>query len=296
MKINRKLMSALCIAAISASAMVFTGCGSSKDSSDSDKGTGAIHVVSREDGSGTREAFSEITKLLVKNGDKKTDNTIKDAIVQNSTEAVMSTVSTDKDAIGYISLGSLNDKVKALKLDGVEATPKNITDGKYALARPFLIVYKGTPDKVTQNFLDYLLSDQGQELVNKNGYIALKGKGKYEAAKLKGHIAVSGSTSVTPLMEKMVEQYEKMNPDVTIDIQSNGSSAGITDVINGGSNIGMSSRNLKDDEKSKLKEEKIGIDGIAVIVNKENKLDNITLQQLNDIYSGKIKEWSKLEK
>ena len=295
MKISRKIMSALCIAAIGTSALLFTGCGNSKDAS-SGKDDGKIHVVSREDGSGTREAFSEITKLIVKNGDKKTDNTLKDAIVQNSTEAVMSTVSTDKDAIGYISLGSLNDKVKALKLGGVEATPDNIKAEKYALARPFLIVYKGTPDKTTQDFLNYLLSDQGQEIVAKNGYIPLEGKGKYEPAKLKGHIAVSGSTSVTPLMEKMVEQYEKMNPDVAIDIQSNGSSAGITDTINGGANIGMSSRNLKDDEKSKLNQEKIGIDGIAVVVNKENKLGDITLQQLNDIYTGKLTEWSKLDK
>ncbi|WP_304205683.1 substrate-binding domain-containing protein [Peptostreptococcus russellii] len=293
MKINRKFMSALCIAAIGASTLLFTGCGNSEESS-SGASSDEIHVVSREDGSGTREAFSEITKLIVKDGDKKTDNTVKDAIIQNSTESVMSTVSTDKDAIGYISLGSLNDKVKALKLDGVEATDANIKADKYALARPFLVAYKESPDKVTQDFLNYLLSDQGQEIVAKNGYIALEGKGKYEPSKLKGHIAVSGSTSVTPLMEKIVEQYESLNPDITIDIQSNGSSAGITDTINGGANIGMSSRNLKDDEKAKLKEEKIAIDGIAVIVNKENKLDNISLQQLNEVYTGKIKEWSKL--
>lgn len=296
MKIRKNVLTAVCLAAIGTSSLIFTGCGnSSKDSSASKSQSDQIHVVSREDGSGTREAFSEITKILEKKGDKKVDHTLPDAIIQNSTEAVMSTVSTDKSTIGYISLGSLNDTVKALKVDNVEATPENIKADKYKLARPFLVVYKGTPDAATQDLLKFILSDQGQEMVTKNGYISVGGKGKYTPAKLKGHIAISGSTSVTPLMEKMVEQYEKENPNVSIDIQSNGSSAGITDTINGGSNLGMSSRNLKGDEPSKLNQVKIGIDGIAVIVNKDNSLGNVSLQQLTDIYTGKIKYWSQLE-
>lgn len=286
----KKFKSILFTTTILAATVLFTACGSSKNQASDE-----IHVVSREDGSGTREAFSEITKLISKDASKKKDNTVKDAIVQNSTEAVMSTVARDKDAIGYISLGSLNNKVKDLEINGVKANAQNIKSGKYTLARPFILVYKDKLNKLSKDFLNYIESVQGQEIVSKNGYIAFEGKENYKASKMKGHIAIAGSTSITPLMEKIIEAYEKINPQVTIDIQSNGSSAGINDTLNSGADIGMSSRNLKNDEKSKLKEVKIAIDGIAVIVNKDNKLNNISLEELNNIYSGKLTKWSQVK-
>lgn len=249
-------------------------------------------VVSREDGSGTRGAFIELVGLEEEAADgSKEDKTTVDAVVQNSTNGVMTTVAQDPSAIGYISLGSLNDTVKPVKVEGVEATEENIESGDYKISRPFNLAYKEEGlDEISQDFLKYALSKQAQELVKEEGYVPLKDTEEYTAAEgLSGSITVAGSTSVTPLMEKFKEAYEALNPDVTIEIQSNGSSAGIEAAIDGAAQIAMASRELKDEEKEELTPEVIATDGIAVIVNKDSKVEDLTVDQLKQIFAGELK-------
>lgn len=249
-------------------------------------------VVSREDGSGTRGAFIELVGLEEEAADgSKEDKTTVDAVVQNSTNGVMTTVAQDPSAIGYISLGSLNDTVKAVKVDGVEATEENIESGDYKIARPFNLAYKEEGlDEISKDFLDYCLSKEAQDLVKEEGYVPLKDAEEYTAAEgLSGSITVAGSTSVTPLMEKIKEAYEALNPDVTIEIQSNGSSAGIEAAIDGAAQIAMASRELKDEEKEQLTPEVIATDGIAVVVNTDSKVEDLTLDQLKQIFAGELK-------
>lgn len=264
----------------------------SKDKADYD-----FTVVSREDGSGTRGAFVEIVGLEEEKDGKKEDMTTDDAVVQNSTNGVMQTVSQDANAIGYISLGSLNDTVKALKVDGVEATEESVADKSYKISRPFNLAYKEAGlDDLSKDFLKYVKSDQGQKIVKEEGYVPIKETEKYEASGVKGTITVAGSTSITPLMEKMAEAYQKLNPDAKIEIQSNGSSSGIEACIDGAAQIAMASRELKDEEKAKLKVSVIATDGIAIVVNKESKLDDVSVDQLKDIFKGTIKNTSELGK
>ncbi|MDY2927135.1 substrate-binding domain-containing protein [Anaerococcus sp.] len=254
-------------------------------------------VVSREDGSGTRGAFIEIVGLEEEVDGAKEDMTTQDAVVQNSTNGVMQTVSQDANAIGYISLGSLNDTVKALKIDGVEATEETIGDGSYKIARPFNLAYKESElDDLSKDFLKYVKSEEAQKLVLEEGYVPLKETEAYEASGAKGNITVAGSTSVTPLMEKMVEAYQKLNPDAKIEIQSIGSSSGIEACIDGAAQIAMASRELKDEEKEKLQVSVIATDGIAVVVNKDSKLEDVTVDQLKEIFNGTITNTSELEK
>lgn len=254
-------------------------------------------VVSREDGSGTRGAFIEIVGLEEEVDGAKEDMTTQDAVVQNSTNGVMQTVSQDANAIGYISLGSLNDTVKALKVDGVEATEETIADGSYKIARPFNLAYKESElDDLSKDFLKYVKSEEAQKLVLEEGYVPLKETEAYEASGAKGNITVAGSTSVTPLMEKMVEAYQKLNPDAKIEIQSTGSSSGIEACIDGAAQIAMASRELKDEEKEKLQVSVIATDGIAVVVNKDSKLEDVTVDQLKEIFNGTITNTSGLEK
>lgn len=254
-------------------------------------------VVSREDGSGTRGAFIEIVGLEEEVDGAKEDMTTQDAVVQNSTNGVMQTVSQDANAIGYISLGSLNDTVKALKVDGVEATEETIADGSYKIARPFNLAYKESElDDLSKDFLKYVKSEEAQKLVLEEGYVPLKETEAYEASGAKGTITVAGSTSVTPLMEKMVETYQKLNPDAKIEIQSTGSSSGIEACIDGAAQIAMASRELKDEEKEKLQVSVIATDGIAVVVNKDSKLEDVTVAQLKEIFNGTITNTSELEK
>ncbi|MCI5972451.1 MAG: extracellular solute-binding protein [Anaerococcus sp.] len=254
-------------------------------------------VVSREDGSGTRGAFIEIVGLEEEVDGAKEDMTTQDAVVQNSTNGVMQTVSQDANAIGYISLGSLNDTVKALKIDGVEATEETIADGSYKIARPFNLAYKESElDDLSKDFLKYVKSEEAQKLVLEEGYVPLKETEAYEASGAKGTITVAGSTSVTPLMEKMVEAYQKLNPDAKIEIQSTGSSSGIEACIDGAAQIAMASRELKDEEKEKLQVSVIATDGIAVVVNKDSKLEDVTVDQLKEIFNGTITNTSELEK
>lgn len=256
-----------------------------------------ITVVSREDGSGTRGAFIELVGLEEeKNGEKK-DTTTDEAVVQNSTNGVMQTVSQDPSAIGYVSLGSVNDKVKKLKVEGKEATDKNIESGDYTLQRPFNLAFKEDKlDDLAKDFLAFVLSKDAQDIVEKEGYIKVEAK-DYKGKKIKGNLTIAGSTSVTPLMEKLVEKYKDINPDANIEIQSTGSSSGIESTISDVSQIAMASRELKDDEKDKLQVEVLAKDGIAVIVNKEDsKLNDLTKDQLKEIFSGKIKNTADLSK
>ena len=254
-------------------------------------------VVSREDGSGTRGAFIEITGLEEKNdAGEKEDKTTVDAVVQNSTNGVMTSVAQDPYAIGYISLGSLNDTVKAVKIEGVEATEENIESGDYKISRPFNLAYKEEGlDEISEDFLKFALSKQAQDIVAEEGYVAVKDASEYEAAEgLSGSITVAGSTSVTPLMEKFIEAYQELNPEVRVELQSNGSSAGIEAVIDGAAHIAMASRELKDEEKEQLTPEVIATDGIAVVVNNESKVEDLTVEQLRQIFAGEIKNTGEL--
>lgn len=254
-------------------------------------------VVSREEGSGTRGAFIELVGLEEEVDGAKEDMTTQEAIVQNSTNAVMQTVSQDAEAIGYISLGSLNDTVKALKIEGVEATEENIVNGTYKISRPFNLAFKESEiNDLAKDFLKFCLSEEAQALTLEEGYVPLKDTEKYEPAKVSGTLTVAGSTSVTPLMQKMAEKYQELNPDAKIEIQSTGSSAGIEAVIDGAADIAMASRELKDEEKDKLAVEVIATDGIAVVVNPASKVEDLTMDQLKQIFKGELKNTSELGK
>ena len=254
-------------------------------------------VVSREEGSGTRGAFIELVGLEEEVDGSKEDMTTQDAIVQNSTNGVMQTVSQDTEAIGYISLGSLNDTVKAVKIEGVEATEENIVNATYKISRPFNLAFKEAEiNDLAKDFLKFCLSEDAQALTLEEGYVPLKDTEKYEPAKLSGTLTVAGSTSVTPLMQKMAEKYQELNPDSKIEIQSTGSSAGIEAVIDGAADIAMASRELKDDEKDKLAVEVIATDGIAVVVNPSSKVEDLTMDELKQIFKGELTNTSELGK
>lgn len=258
-----------------------------------------IHVVSREDGSGTRGAFTEITKVLEKDADgNEIDGTYSEAAIQNSTDGVMTSVAGDATSIGYISLGSLNDKIKAIKIEGVTPKAETIKDGSYAIARPFNVVYKDNLNKEAQDFWDFMFSQQGQEIIVKEGYVEANDKAPvYTAPKnVEGKISIVGSTSVTSVMEVLAEEYKTLNPKATIDITSNGSSAGIAAAIDGTADIGMASRELKEEEKTSLTVGVLAMDGIAVIVNKENTIDELTMKQVKDIFTGEWTTWKDLAK
>lgn len=280
-----------------------TGCGSNNGASGSDAGSGSdsgsasqpISVVSREDGSGTRGAFVELTGVEEKDADgNKTDNTTADAIISNSTEIMMTTVSGDEYAIGYSSTGSLNDTVKALNVDGVEPTAQNIKDGKYSLSRPFNIATKGTPGKLAQDFIDYILSEEGQKVVEDNGYIASVDSAKaFKSNGESGKLVVAGSSSVTPVMEKLAEAYKAVNKKAEIEIQESDSTTGMTAAADGTCDIGMASRELEDSEKDKgLTSQAIALDGIAVIVNTQNTRTEITTDMVKKIFTGEVTDWN----
>lgn len=284
----------------------FAGCGGAGSSSNGSSDTGSdaakfdasktISVVTREEGSGTRDAFTELTGVLVKDGDNKTDNTTTSAVTINSTEAVITNVKDNEVAIGYISLGSLNDTVKALKIGGVEATADNVKSGDYAVSRPFNIAYKGELSDVAQDFVDYIMSSDGQKIVSDNGYVTVSENAAYSGKKPSGKISVAGSSSVSPVMEKLAEAYQKVNTNAKVEIQTSDSSAGMQSAMGGTCDIGMASHELKDEEKSALKVETIAKDGIAVIVNNANTCDDLTLDQVKSIYTGETTVWSDIIK
>lgn len=301
---TKKIMATALFGVLAVSA--FAGCGGAGSSSNgsSDAGSDAakfdasktISVVTREEGSGTRDAFTELTGVLVKDGDNKTDNTTTSAVTINSTEAVITNVKDNEAAIGYISLGSLNDTVKALKIGGVEATADNVKSGDYAVSRPFNIAYKSELSDVAQDFVDYIMSSDGQKIVSDNGYVTVSENAAYSGKKPSGKISVAGSSSVSPVMEKLAEAYQKVNTNAKVEIQTSDSSAGMQSAMGGTCDIGMASRELKDEEKSALKVETIAKDGIAVIVNNANTCDDLTLDQVKSIYTGETTVWSDIIK
>ncbi|MBD8940997.1 MAG: phosphate ABC transporter substrate-binding protein [Clostridiales bacterium] len=274
-------------------ASCLAGCGNSKASGGFDTSK-TITVMSREDGSGTRGAFVELFGVEQKdeNGEK-VDHTSDEAIITNSTSVMMTSVAGDTYGIGYISLGSLNDTVKALKIDGAEATVENIKSGSYKISRPFNIATKDKVSEVTQDFIDYIMSADGQAVIEENGYISASDAAAYSGSKPSGKIKIAGSSSVTPVMEKLKEAYLKVNTNAEIEIQQNDSTTGMTSAIEGICDIGMASRELKESETAKgIKGTTIALDGIAVIVNKDNKAEDLTSEQVMKIYTGEITKWS----
>lgn len=257
---------------------------------------GSIDVISREDGSGTRGAFIELFGVEQKDASgEKVDYTTDDAEITNSTEVMITSVAGDKQAIGYISLGSLNDSVKALKIDGAAATVDDIKDGTYKIARPFNIVTTGEVSDVAQDFINFIFSEEGQKVVEDNGYISQGNQGAYTASGKSGKITVAGSSSVTPVMEKLAEAYKALNSDVTVEVQQSDSTTGVTSALEGVCDIGMASRELKEEETAKgAQGQVIAMDGIAVVVNNENPVDDLRSEQVKDIYVGDTTDWSEL--
>lgn len=303
------------MAAVSMTAVMAAGCGSSEETTnteekktettetakadeneeDSFDAANDISVTSREDGSGTRGAFIELFGIEEKDEEgNKIDNTTEEANITNSTSVMMSTVAGNEYAIGYISLGSLDDSVKAVKIDGAEATEENIKDGSYKVARPFNIATKENPSEVTKDFIDYILSEEGQKIVSENGYISLDDVKPYAGSKPEGKIVIAGSSSISPMMEKLKEAYLKVNTGAEIEIQTSDSTTGMTSTIDGICDIGMASRELKEEEKEKLTATVIATDGIAVIVNEANPMDELTSDQVKEIYTGEVFSWDEL--
>ena len=300
---NWKRFAAVAMSVMCMGTMV--ACGSSGSASNDSKTGSAgsssksqtITVVSREDGSGTRCAFIELFGIEEKDASgKKVDNTTDDATITNSTEVMMTTVAGDEAAIGYTSLGALNSSIKALKVDGAEATAANVKSGTYKISRPFNIATKGTVSEVTQDFINYILSEDGQKIVESNGYISQGNSGAFTSNGASGKIVVAGSSSVTPVMEKLLEAYQKVNTGAKIELQESDSTTGMTAAIDGTCDIGMASRELKDSEKSAgLTNQVIALDGIAVIVNNKNSASNITSEQVKAIFTGETTDWSNVK-
>lgn len=313
---NTKRLLSLCAAALMLAGI--TGCsngetsstanGSNVTSGSTDKESHAaqdsgktldsdIVVISREDGSGTRSAFVELMGIEQKNAaGEKEDMTREDAEISQSTSVVLQSVKDDIDAIGYISLGSLNDSVKAISVDGVEPTVDNILAGNYKAARPFVIaVREGDLSELGADFVKFIMSDEGQAIVEQEKYISVGSNGAYTSSGLTGKVVLSGSTSVSPVMEVLADAYKELNSGVDIEVQQTGSGAGITAVTEGACDIGMSSRALKDEELANgLTATTIANDGIAVIVNTENPVDNLTSEQIMNIYTGNINSWKEI--
>ena len=256
-----------------------------------------ISVYSREDGSGTRGAFIELFGVEEKDANgEKIDNTTEDATITNNTSVMMTGVAGDDYAIGYVSLGSLNDTVKALKIDGVEPTVENIKSDSYKVYRPFNIATKGEVSEAAQDFIDYILSAEGQQIVSDEGYITIDDAAPaFAGGQASGSVTVAGSSSVSPVMEKLAEAYMKLNGNVKIEIQTSDSTTGMTSTIDGVCDIGMASRELKDTEAEKLTATVIAQDGIAVVVNNNNPIDNLTKDQVKSIYVGETTSWSEVE-
>ncbi len=255
-----------------------------------------ISVNSREDGSGTRGAFIELFGVEEKAADgTKVDNTTVEANITNSTSVMMTSVAGDPYAIGYISLGSLNDTVKAAKIDGAEATTENVANGSYKVARPFNIVTKDGLSDVAKDFVDYIMSAEGQDIIEQNGYIKIdQNAAAYAGSKPEGKIVVAGSSSVSPVMEKLKEAYLAVNTNADIEIQTSDSTTGVTSTQEGICDIGMASRDLKDTETG-VTATTIAQDGIAVIVNNENPVENLTSDQVKSIFTGETTVWADVQ-
>ncbi len=291
-KTSKKVRKAVGLALSALLVVGMVGCGNSANGG-SKNGDTAISVVSREDGSGTRSAFVELTGVEEKDKDgNKIDNTTDEAIISNSTEIVMTTVAGNKNAVGYISLGSLNDTVKGVNIDGVEPTADNIVNGKYSLSRPFNIVTKDGLSDVAQDFISFIMSEDGQKIISENGYVEVDNTGAFKSNNAKGKIVIAGSSSVTPVMEKLQEAYKKINGNAEIELQESDSTTGVNAAADGTCDIGLASRALSDEESNKgLKTTSIAMDGIVVIVNTENDITDLTTAQVNDIFRGNVTTW-----
>ena len=295
---------------VSMVAVTAVGCGSSNgtdtkgaDANQSDATsdwdeTSDVTIVSREDGSGTRGAFIELFGIEEKQDDgTKVDMTTTDAQITNNTSVMLTTVADNEYAIGYVSLGSLNDSVKALKIDGAEATAENIENGSYKVSRPFNIaVKKDLNNKVAKDFMSFIMSTEGQKVVADEKYIAVADVKDYAGTKPSGSCVVGGSSSVSPLMEKLIEAYKAVNPNASIELQTSDSTTGMTSTIEGSYDIGMASRELKEEEAAELEPTVIATDGIAVVVNNANPLDELSADQVNDIYVGNVSTWDEITK
>lgn len=296
----KKLMSILMLVGLMAFALC--GCGGGEEPAATEEGadttaeamSGEISVVVREDGSGTRDAFNELMGVIDENDN---DLTYEGAEVTNSTSVAMSTVAGNPQAIGYISLGSLSDEVKALNVDGAEPTVENVKSGTYKVSRPFNVAYvEGSLSDVAQDFMNYVMSAEGQAVIEEEGYISVaEGAESYTGSGMSGKVTLAGSTSVSPVMEVLADEYKALNPDVTIEIQQTGSSAGISSAIEGACDIGMSSRELDETEAAELTSTQIALDGIAVIVNNENPISDLTTDQIRSIFVGDVVDWSELQ-
>lgn len=285
MKKTKKMLATILCGMMTAS--LLTACGASET-----KNSTEISVISREDGSGTRGAFVELFGVEEEQGNEKVDMTTMEAIIANSTAIVMTSVSGDENAIGYCSLGSLNDTIKGLKIDGVEPTVENINNGTYKIARPFNIATNGTSSEITKDFINYILSEDGQKVVEENGYIKASDAAAFKSNGATGKIVIAGSSSVTPVMEKLSEAYKGINPGAEIEIQESDSTTGMTAAIDKTCDIGMASRELKESEKEAgLTSTVIAKDGIVVIVNKNNAIETMTKQQVNEVFRGNIINW-----
>lgn len=295
---------------VSMVAVTAVGCGSSNGTdtkgadanqsdatSDRDE-TSDVTIVSREDGSGTRGAFIELFGIEEKQDDgTKVDMTTTDAQITNNTSVMLTTVADNEYAIGYVSLGSLNDSVKALKIDGAEATAENIENGSYKVSRPFNIaVKKDLNNKVAKDFMSFIMSTEGQKVVADEKYIAVADVKDYAGTKPSGSCVVGGSSSVSPLMEKLIEAYKAVNPNASIELQTSDSTTGMTSTIEGSYDIGMASRELKEEEAAELEPTVIATDGIAVVVNNANPLDELSADQVKDIYVGNVSTWDEITK
>ena len=302
----KKLVAVLAV--VGMTGVMMAGCGNSSAAANTDSDAASqnqasdwdssndISIVSREDGSGTRGAFIELFGIEEKQGDQKVDMTTEDAQITNNTSVMLTTVAKDDYAIGYVSLGSLDDSVKALKIDGAEATEENIKDGSYKVSRPFNIATKGDPtNEVAKDFIDYILSKDGQQVISDNGYISNDDVADYAGTAPSGKSVVGGSSSVSPVMEKLIEAYKKVNPNAEIELQTSDSTTGMTSTIEGSYDIGMASRELKDSETSEgLKATVIATDGIAVIVNNNNPADELSSEQVKEIYTGSYTTWDEV--
>ena len=288
---------------------MIAGCGNNSSDTSSDSSSDSkteassdwdasndISVVSREDGSGTRGAFIELFGIEEKNGDEKVDNTTDEAQITNSTSVMLTTVAGDDYAIGYVSLGALDDSVKAVKIDGAEATADNVKSGDYKVSRPFNIAVKeGADNEVANDFITYIMSTEGQKIVADNGYIPVADTKAYDGTKPSGSAVVGGSSSVSPVMEKLIEAYKSVNPNAKIELQTSDSTTGMTSTLEGSYDIGMASRELKEEEVGQgLKATVIATDGIAVIVNNDNPTEELSSDQVKSIYTGETYTWDEV--
>ncbi len=292
MKTGKTLLAVMLTATLSL--LTLAGCGGTAGTDTADQ---PITVISREDGSGTRGAFIELFGIEEKDAaGNKVDNTIDTAEITNSTSVMMTSVAGDPNAIGYISLGSLNDTVKALNIDGVAPSAEGIIDGSYTIARPFNVATKGDLSPVAQDFLNFIFCADGQAVVESKGYVLVENTGAYAGNLPAGKVVVAGSSSVTPVMESLKEAYLALNPNANIEVQQSDSTTGMNAVAEGICDIGMASRDLKDSElENGLVGQVIAMDGIAIIVNLENPITDLTNTQVKDIYTGASTLWSDLK-